>query len=289
MTKSTWRCLGAVPPSGLTSARAQLHQAAQIVQSLGRSLLPPRADDSHSAMHYEPRLDALAGELVNGRHLALRPSDLTLLYVDRDLRPTSEFALDRRTHREAVDWLHAQLGGDAAVHKLDTPFEIAEHPIRTGEPYRLDGPRAHAELGTWFGNAAFVLQVVADREPGAGRVLCWPHHLDIATLIEVAPDDASESAHTVGVGLSPGDEAINEPYFYVTPWPHPPDVTALGQPTPPARWYTDTFVALVLEGSEVVGHDSVDDQRSVVTAYLDECVPIARAAVTLPQKTPDSG
>ena len=31
-----------------------------------------------------------------------------------------------------------------------------------------------------------------------------------------------ESARTIGVGLSPGDENISEPYFYVTPWPYPP-------------------------------------------------------------------
>lgn len=56
--------------------------------------------------------------------------------------------------------------------------------------------------------------------PRASAVRVWPHHFDIATLITLDDGDA-ERARSVGVGLSPGDGGIPQPYFYVTPWPYP--------------------------------------------------------------------
>ena len=51
----------------------------------------------------------------------------------------------------------------------------------------------------------------------ATPVRCWPHHFDIATLLNIG----QENLQSIGIGLSPGDSNNREPYFYVTMWPYP--------------------------------------------------------------------
>ena len=44
--------------------------------------------------------------------------------------------------------------------------------------------------------------------PHASEVRCWPHHFDIATLIEVVGATGAEPAHTIGAGMGPGDQYV---------------------------------------------------------------------------------
>src|SRR5262249_62389310 len=86
-----------------------------------------------------------------------------------------------------------------------------------------------AALVTWFTNADVALGTirveVAARGLDAPPVRCWPHHLDLDTLVTVAP------GRTTGVGFEPGDESYDEPYFYVSVYPAP-DLAPL-PPLPP--------------------------------------------------------
>jgi hypothetical protein len=52
----------------------------------------------------------------------------------------------------------------------------------------------------------------------ASEVRCWPHHFDLGSLIVVETSADGELTKSIGIGLSPGDEAHAEPYFYVSPF-----------------------------------------------------------------------
>ena len=81
----------------------------------------------------------------------------------------------------------------------------------------------------------------------------------------VSLDEAGESARSIGVGLSPGDETYAQPYFYVSPWPAPknPKLPAL---PPGGHWHTKDFFAAVATADELLAQE---DPRAALIAVID--------------------
>ena len=109
-------------------------------------------------------------------------------------------------------------------------------------------------LATMYGEAAAMLEWVRAKHAGATPVRCWPHHFDIALLINVTPD------HGLGIGFLGGDANIPEPYWYVYAHPSPENTLP---PLSAGRWYAGAWMGAVLEG-----------RNEVATAerFLDEAI-----------------
>ena len=60
----------------------------------------------------------------------------------------------------------------------------------------------------------------------------WPEHFDVALEL-----GAESSGGRAAYGLSPGDEAHDEPYLYVAPWQ---------APEPGPLWQAETFAGAEL-------------------------------------------
>lgn len=293
-----WQPLGAVPPGALVSARQTLHQAAHVVQSLGRSIRIHRDDDSHASMTWHPGLEGLAGLEVNGHRLALRFADFELAWIGAagaggttgegdatdaggadDLAPAHRFALAGRTEDDAVDWLRGLLGRNAAAHTLDVPYDLPPHPVQDGEPYPELDRAAATELAHWFADADLALADVVAAHAEAGPVRVWPHHFDSATLLQLDGHDetargrAESRTRTVGVGLSPGDDSYPEPYFYVSPYPFPPNIEELPDLPEQGFWRADSWVGAVLRGRDIV---AASDPREACRRFLDAAVTSGR-------------
>jgi hypothetical protein len=147
-----------------------------------------------------------------------------------------------RTRAQGLAWLEQQLGAGPIV---PPSHELPAHAVADGAPFEAP-PTGHLqELAHWYADAAALLADFVAAHEGAGPVYCWPHHLDIATLVQVA------QGKTVGVGLSPGDGSHDEPYFYLTPWPYPPGPEGLPA-LQDGHWHTRDWFGAVLLGSEVV-------------------------------------
>jgi hypothetical protein len=95
-------------------------------------------------------------------------------------------------------------------------------------------------------------------------VRCWPHHFDIAILVGLEEGHA-ESARSIGIGVSPGDEYYAEPYAYVSPYPRP-DVSGLPALPPGGRWHTRDFFAAVATASDIL---ALPNPRAGLTAIID--------------------
>ena len=100
----------------LTDARLQVHWAAQAAASVGRTLLPPKPDDSHQAFTWSEEQHALM-QVQSG----IRIRDLTLL-VDGDA-----FALRGSTLNEAFAFCEARLH----VTLLRLGEGLPPHPVAT--------------------------------------------------------------------------------------------------------------------------------------------------------------
>jgi hypothetical protein len=271
-----WRELGAMDPAALAGARAQTHWAAQVISAAGETFLAHLPDTSHTAMAWDAGLGALAGAAIPGPEacrVAVRVRDLALLLVDADGKVSAETSLAGTTLAEAYAWASWAVAGHRrgrlARPLVHPDYELPPHALGRGGRFAVDAA-AQAELARWFADADAELRRFAARTPGAGPVLCWPHHFDIATLVVVEADAAGQATKTIGVGLSPGDEFVAEPYWYVN---HGPE--AEHEKLPPVaagEWFTDGWTGAILRGGELVGAGRARAQRAKLRAFLRSAV-----------------
>jgi hypothetical protein len=232
-------------------ARRELHRAVQIAAGVGRALLPPQPDSSQESFTWSD--GCLRQGLVDGRFRSgLRFADLALLLLGADGAVIEELPLEGRTAEDGFAFYDGHCSA-LLGRKVEIPRQ-GESGVFHAEPAAL---AAAAQL---YDTANGLLQAVAEREPGASQVRCWPHHFDIATLISLGGE------RTIGAGMSPGDAALPSPYYYVTPWPYPAPETlpALGA----GRWNTHHWVGALLPA---------DEQRATIERFLSEAIAILRA------------
>lgn len=86
-------------------------------------------------------------------------------------------------------------------------------PVDLDRPLCVD-PTAVEVISEWFSFGSFALERLLASHPDladvAGPPTLWPEHFDLAVTI---PDDVRGE---VVVGVSPGDDADNDPYAYVS-------------------------------------------------------------------------
>jgi hypothetical protein len=157
-------------------------------------------------------------------------------------------------------------GFDPGALDAPLPYQLPAHPIGQGAPY---GPaalgRPLAALTAWYANANHALSETRERllarHIDAPPVRCWPHHFDLDSLVGLG---SGATAHTVGIGFSPGDDYYDQPYFYISRHP-PPDVAALPALPPIGHWHSHHFTAAVAPADRIL---AADDAQTAIQAFL---------------------
>ena len=210
--------------AAFSSARNAAHLAVQHLARAARANLPAASDDSHSNLGWDNARQGFLSHAINGAHIGLSLAPMTLTIIEKSGAETA-FAFNGVSDAEAAKWLDVQLqrlqlkGASAVALPYELPADAAE---RNTYPSDTDSVAFH-QLAGWYSLAHNVLSSLARKQsgltPGPSPVRCWPHHFDIATYVSLEEGDP-ETARGIGVGLSPGDEGYDEPYFYINPWPH---------------------------------------------------------------------
>ena len=270
----TWQPIRPEDAAKLSDCRLQLHHAAQFATAAGISFLEPRPDDSHTNLEWVPSLGGLFSRAIPTEspfRIGARPSRLALLIVNERNQLIAEYKLHGRTVTDATQWIRSQikpLGADPARYTLQRHYEIPAHPVAIGESFDASTPRLLEELSSWFANASVLLGSVARKTRGASEVRCWPHHLDIATLVKVAPN------RTIGIGMEPGDEYYDEPYYYLNMSPQPTASRAASRPLwGEGTWHTNGWVGAVLPGSRF---GAASAQERQVREFVDSATAACR-------------
>ncbi len=167
-----------------------------------------------------------------------------------------ERAGSRRSHRitsiqAAADFLGSSIDTETAAEH-DTPaLGLVDVDLRLDQP-------ASEFLGAWFAMAFAALdrlrtdgEAVAPSEPQL-----WPGHFDAAI-------EEGDDAHRGSYGASPGDDAIDEPYLYLSAWW--PDKAGLDGSDP--FWNATGFTGRVLRYSDVA--PSVDPVEVAYTFWRE--------------------
>lgn len=273
MSSANWQTLGSISPTALVDARNMLHSAAQWPSRAARVALAARDDDSHSNLSWETHSGLLRShDLGRGCYIGLSVAEFSLVFTDES-GIVDKFSLAGKGDRAAAAWTAKSLekiGVDPAALDAPLPYDLPPQVLKVGTLYdNVDHP-ALAELGRWFANFLLVLEKIAAGERMASEVRCWPHHLDIATLVTLTGE--GEDAATIGIGMSPGDGSYAEPYLYVTPWPYPaadnlPNLPTIG------HWHTEGFLAAIAPAGRIV---RADDQKGDVVNFLAEAITKSR-------------
>ena len=268
-----WNAVGTVPISELSDTRLQLHWAAQIVASFGNAVIESRADDSQSNLGWVDDLGALCSHPSSeGLSVGLRLADLTLLFLDREKKVTSELGLQGHTLQQGFEWLTSEYtyySGTAPRRPFTLrEYEMPPHPVGQQAAFTCENILAYKEFQSWYANAHQVLHALSVNWKQASPLRCWPHHFDIATLVILDPNKGTEEARSVGCGMSPGDGTYAEPYFYVTLWPYPeksqlPNMTV-------GTWHTEGWIGAILTASDLIGRGPVETQAERVHQFFQD-------------------
>ncbi|MEM9317027.1 MAG: hypothetical protein AAGA95_20650 [Pseudomonadota bacterium] len=258
-----------VAPGKLETARRLSHAAVQWASRAARANLPALPDDSHSNLGWSHGHTALLSHRLDGDHqLGFSFTEASLLWLQTGevTRSQPVADLDDAGLGTICDsWLNS--AGLRSATQAVMPYEleaVTYRPLRSGEQRR-----ALETLGAWFATTHNTLESLiaefGDGAPGALTPRCWPHHFDLATLFALEKGDP-EHARSVGVGLSPGDAAYEEPYLYCSPWP-------VAEELPPApdefHWHTDGFTSLVCPMSRLGSAEQLAPhaREAFVTVY----------------------
>ena len=281
-TGGSFALLGAAGFEAIREARLQAHWAAQVVAAAADARLARRPDDSQSNLGWDSAARAFATrDLGGGRQAWMRPADLTLGLSAPEGEPGSgeAFALAGRSLDDAFAWMAARL--DAGLGEQETQpglreYDLPSHPVRDGAPFDA-ASEALAEVANWFDGAARILADVATSDERASEPRCWPHHFDVATLITIDADLDPEVARSIGVGLSPGDGGIPDPYFYVNPWPRPDAASATELPglAKGAEWHVEGFVGALVHAERILAVTS-EAREAWVRAAVREAIETER-------------
>lgn len=277
-TGGAWRNLPALDSDRVRTVRAALHHALQVPAALHVGRYAVLADQSHTSFVWRDDRFVSSGDSAVPWVAALDPVALAVelrASGDGGGRAVARLELEGRTPVEAHDaWrvvLDAHLGA-APYRRLEV--ELPEHPVATGAPFARDVVALSA-LRDAFADAALALDELRPRMRRPSRRRVWPHHFDLAVLDALDPEDVGpEAARSVGVGMTPGDAGVPEPYYYVTPWPYPASPELL--PLPAGRWTTDGWVGALLPASAFT--DLRGDARAArVRAFLEAAYGASRA------------
>jgi hypothetical protein len=264
--------LGAHRPRTLAGARDALHLAAQPLAAAAYALLEARPDHSQASLRWEPvRRGFVGGDLGGGLRCFLDATDGRAGLLGADGAELGALSTERLGLDDLfagkVELLAAAGVRVPAAGLAPPPYELPAELVNAAPGVPASGERE--ELTRWFELGASLVGTVSVEFLGGAEPHVWPHHFDLAALGVLDTDADAEEARSVGVGFSPGDGAIAEPYFYVTPWPAP-EPGALPALARGATWHTEGFTSAVLPGTRVVGRRDARAQCDLVLGALRE-------------------
>ncbi|PIB36618.1 hypothetical protein BFP72_15020 [Reichenbachiella sp. 5M10] len=261
----------------LKQAKEQSHQAIQNVAAVGRSFLEESPNDEHANLEWDTKLQRLVGRWVQA-DVTFRSSisiyDFKVYLVDEAFRTISSIAMEGATQTDVMVWLEQQLGelgADFSKINLDYPYDLPEYFSTSRATFGIANSQASRELSRLYHNTLLMLEEVLSKEEKTTPIKCWPHHFDIAGSIIRLDTGDPETSKQIGVGMSPGDEHYDEPYFYVAPWPYPvkdlPDISDTR-----GHWHKNNWIGAVLPYSQLVELDLIQDQIRVIKTFYETAI-----------------
>lgn len=239
------------------------HQALQLPSLAARANLAALADDSQSNFGWRVEDRSFVSHFMGPEEtiqagLSLARRSLVLLEKGEII---SETGLGEDNLADRFD-VALSTNGLATTQTATLPYDLKEGvSLRRANDFATEFTVLANVFDIGFTTLDAVSSELSAMSIAGAR--CWPHHYDIGMLVTLEEGDP-ESARSVGMGMSPGDEAIGTPYFYCSPWP-PPDSDRLNTLPQPSRWHTDGFTSAVTPLNEF--SDSSETSKTMKACF----------------------
>jgi hypothetical protein len=257
-------------------ARQEAHWAMQLLAAVGHTHLDRTHDDSQSNAGWVDGMQILVGRRIEREpvcFVSLSAARLAIGLHEPGGDVLEEFACAGHTLDEVYDWLAAAIArrqGTDAVELKRPEYEMPRHDLAEGARFGHASTAACEELARWFHDANLVMRDLRAKTPGSTLPRVWPHHFDMGMLVSLEDHGNPQEGRSIGIGLSPGDDAYPEPYWYVKPYPAPEG----DHPEPPSGQWTDKgWTGLVLEAAAVI---EAADQEAASRRFVSEAVNLCR-------------
>jgi len=173
--------------------------------------------------------------------------------------------LNGQSAASIADWLEATLTAQGV-----DPAQTAGAEVRGDVAYTDYSPGQARYLHRVFLSVTAALtKFRAGIREETSPIQVWPHHFDLSMLWLPGPkvpgqEPANEeyADKQMNFGFVFGDEAITEPYFYVTAYPLPAALAKINLPAG-TKWHSEGFSGAILLYKDLI---SVDDPA----AYLQD-------------------
>ena len=269
----TWENINKIDLGILRNARISLHQAVQIVSAFPRNMLPTDPTDSNASLIWNSSTNGLESDPVaneGGKSIRVGLSlDSFTLYISVEGKLVSFYEMDTRSVFQGLEWLKfelSQLDIASDTINLDLPYEIEDYDYSQSLKINSDAFGEHCIL---YQNISNVLSGIVDERENALDIRCWPHHFDLATLIPLESNSDKEIIKSIGVGLSPGDEAVEEPYIYINVWPSVDYKLLVKYPLILGEWNVEGWSGAILKYSRLT---SSTNQYEDVMKFIDTSI-----------------
>lgn len=270
---SEWETINGVDLATLRAIRKELHQAVQLVSLVPRYLLPHDPTDGTASLIWNEKNKELESIPVENEekleiHAGLSFSKFELYLATKETKICS-LPLEGKSTQDGLKWLKDELEKIALpANKIafDLPYEIENYDY--SKSLKTD-KSALMEFSRLYQNTNQMLLTLVTEWEKAYDIRCWPHHFDLATLITVETDENDEILKSIGVGLSPGDEGIDEPYLYVNVWPNVDSSILSKHPLPAGNWNKDDWAGAVLTYSQLLNQQ---DQQQSLSTFMETAI-----------------
>lgn len=288
----TWPAVGLVDVADLKEATDQVHRAAQYLSMAGKFFLPHQADDSHTNMGWHPEQEWFFSHVLptnSGHFLGLHPGSMRLLLLNQDHTIEKEYHLIGRTQKDGLAWVKGSLrqyGIDTSGYAIDLHYDIPDHDIHRGAPFRRLSPEAYAGFSNVRSMGYQTLEQLVAPIKQASETRTWPHHFDIGNYVPLHRTDQGVEDRALYVGLAIPDQYADDYYFYIT---HAyqggnPDYNALPELPAGGYWNHKDFVGAFLRVSDVIKSGPAEQQIVHVSDFMKKAL---RASIELLDLNPD--
>lgn len=199
-----------------------IHQAIQFIAITGKTILPPRYDDSHTSFTWDFASKCFSSAWLHSKRtfrLEFNPVDLSIALVPYGELAVGSVQFAGKTKKEVYTQLRQILLSEGiAVHNFEYEmhYDLPEHRVCRGGKYEILNPEINEELVKHYSNAYLILSLLKAKYPISGNIRCWPHHFDItADYIEAKQKGIRITGFSVG--FSPANSDFHEPHFYFIP------------------------------------------------------------------------
>lgn len=268
-----WKNIPSLTESQLEIARLNLHHAAQIPAIIARSYLGEHHEDVHANLGWAAEINSLVSHPLPGpsgtTFIALQFNPAGILILEESF--SSQIPLEGNNwnslFNKVVETL-SERGFDKDKLSLDQPYKDDLPDFQTyDQEFDLGNSEAFEVLGAYFGNTHALLAELLSESTEASQIRCWPHHFDIASLLDLG------EGKSIGVGMSPGDGSSTLPYIYINMWPYPDTEKVRLPDLSYGKWNTEGWVGTLLNAREFAG---IDNQKEIIETFIKESISTAR-------------